>query len=360
MHTIAAAMEMPELIDPTSPEQCALEAGLHYVTDDATGYTRKLNGKGYVYFDTRGNKITNQSTINRINNLRIPHIWEKVWISPNPKGHLQATGIDTRNRKQYRYHSEWSSQRSCLKFSRMKSVGEALPALRKQIEEDLNRKQYDKRKVLATVAAVLDSTLIRIGNAAYEKTNSSYGLTTLRDKHVKESKNGMMITFAGKKGVEQEIPITDKRLQKLVKKCKEIPGYKLFQYYQEDGSRCPVDSGDVNNYLREATSLDITAKDFRTWGGSIEALSILIDTPPAKDEKEAKQAVTNTIKGVAERLGNTVAVCRKYYVHPLILNSYTEGKLHDFVEKWSSLNRSGSRQLSTEEKILLKFLEEEA
>ncbi len=353
-------MEMPELIDPTSPEQCALEAGLHYVSDDSKGYTRELNGKGYVYYDTRGNKITNESTIKRINSLRIPHIWENVWICPNAKGHLQATGIDTKNRKQYRYHPEWSSQRSCLKFSRMQAVGEALPSLRKQIEKDLDRSTYDKQKVLATVAAVLDSTLIRIGNATYEKTNKSYGLTTLRDRHVKEDKNGVRITFAGKKGVEHEVPITDKRLQKLVKKCKEIPGYKLFQYYNEDGSRCPVDSGDVNDYLREATGLDITAKDFRTWGGSIEALSILIDTPPAKDEKEAKQAITNTIKGVAERLGNTVAVCRKYYVHPLILDTYSLGKLHDFVEKHSDLSRKGSRQLSTEEKLFLKLLEESA
>lgn len=337
--------------------KCAADAGLRYITDKVKGYTRRRAGKGYIYFDTRGNRITHKAILQRIKSLTIPHIWTNVWISPYADGHLQATGLDTKKRKQYRYHPKWEAQRSCIKYSKLLELGNALPQMRKRIEEDLQEQKLTKRKVLATLAAILDRTFIRIGNDQYSKTNKSYGLTTLRDKHVQEHNEGLTIAFKGKKSVYQEINIEDAQLAKIIKKCKDIPGYRLFQYYDEEGNKQPITSGDVNEYLKEISGIDLTAKDFRTWGGSVEALRMLLDAEAPEKEKEIKKVVMGAVKSVAQKLGNTVAVCRSYYIHPLVMNTYSESKLKKFVEEHSSINRSGSRLLSTEEKLFMKLLE---
>jgi DNA topoisomerase-1 len=350
---------MENLIEENFALKCAEEAGLRYAPDSIKGYTRRRAGKGYAYYDTRGNKITNQATLARIRSLNIPHIWTNVWISPYKDGHLQATGIDTKKRKQYRYHPKWEEQRSGAKYSKMLQLGKALPQMRKQIEEDLKEEKLTRRKVLATLAALLDRTFIRIGNDYYSENNKSYGLTTLRDKHLKAEGDAVKIAFNGKKNVYREISIEDERLARIIKKCKDVPGYRLFQYYDNEGNKQPVSSGDVNVYLREISGIDLTAKDFRTWGGSVEALKVLLDSEAPEKEKDIKKVVTGAVKAVSQKLGNTVAVCRSYYIHPLVMNTYSESRLQQFVQKNTTIGHSGSRLLSTEEKLFMKLLESE-
>jgi len=345
-----------EMIEAVTPSQYAKEAGLRYVNDETLGFTRRREGEGYVYLDKHEKPIADEKILQRIKSLNIPHIWENVWICPLANGHLQATGMDTKGRKQYRYHAEWQKVRSTAKFNKMQAFGEALSRIREEMEKDLKKALFSREYVLATVATVLDNTHIRIGNDCYEKDNRSYGLTTLRNKHIKEEGSALKFSFVGKKGVLQEIRLTDKKLSRIVKKCSELPGYRLFQYIDEEGNKCPVGSEDVNNYLKEISGLDLTAKDFRTWGGSVEALKMLAACEPAESENERKKNVVEAVKTVALKLGNTAAVCRNYYIHPLILETYMEGKLSLFVEKNQYIEGVENDRLSDEEKLFIKLL----
>ncbi|MHC2992927.1 DNA topoisomerase I [Pontibacter sp. HJ8] len=338
------------------PALSAEWAGLRYTTDEKPGITRKKAGSGYTYLDRKGERVTDEKTLARIRKLVIPPAWTEVWISPSAKGHLQATGRDAKGRKQYIYHPDWQQARNLTKFGRMITFGKTLPVLRQQIEEDINSKHLDKRKVTAVVLSILDNALIRIGNRHYAKSNQSYGLTTLRDRHV--TFNGSTITFAfkGKKGVEHEIDLKDRRLANLVKKCKDIPGYDLFQYYDENGQRQTLESGDVNEYLREITAHDFTAKDFRTWGGTVRMVEclerVLDDEPEMEKEKSIKEAVKHVAKG----LGNTPSVCSKYYIHPEVVTLFREDKLLNYLKKHDA-SKSKNPHMTAMEEFVLKMLE---
>ncbi|PKV75686.1 DNA topoisomerase-1 [Pontibacter ramchanderi] len=338
------------------PALSAEWAGLRYTSDEKPGLTRKKAGNGFYYLNSKGEKVSDEKTLERIKKLVIPPAWTEVWISNTPRGHLQATGRDDKGRKQYIYHPEWQNARNLTKFGRMIAFGKSLPALREHIQKDIQSRKLDKRKVTALVLSILDNALIRIGNRAYAKSNKSYGLTTLRDRHVTFNGSTVTFSFVGKKGVEQKIDLKDRRLAQLVKKCKDIPGYDLFQYYDEDGERQTLESGDVNEYLREVTAHDFTAKDFRTWGGTVrmvECLERVIDENPEIDkEKGIKEAV----KEVAKGLGNTPTVCSKYYIHPEVVNLFREDKLLNYLKKHDP-TRSKTEQLSSMESFVLKMLE---
>lgn len=321
----------------TDPEHTAVLAGLHYVTDEEPGYRRKRWGRGFTYVDPKGDTVTDDNVRARIESLVIPPAWTNVWICSSPDGHLQVTGRDEKGRKQYIYHSEWDRIRNETKFSRMIPFGEALPELRLRTERDLRRQKLSRDKVLATVLTLLDRTLIRVGNDMYARENSSYGLTTLRDRHVDFSTQGVSFCFKGKSGIQHTIELSDPRLARIVRSCREIPGYDLFQYYDENGSRRTVSSTEVNAYIRDTTGQDFTAKDFRTWGGSVRAATVLDAIGPAESEKMAKKNVVDTVKRVAAELGNTPAICRKYYIHPALIEAYETGSFypawHRFLEE---------------------------
>lgn len=332
----------------------ASRAGLRYLPDTQAGIRRRRTGKGFTYLRANGEKVTDPKTIDRIKKLVIPPAWQDVWISPSPNGHIQATGRDTKGRKQYIYHPGWQQVRSLTKFGRMLEFGECLPEIRKQIRKDLGARKLDKRKITAVVVDLLDHCFIRIGNKNYTKENKSFGLTTLRDKHVKIEGSLIRFRFVGKKGVEQEIDVKDKRLARLVKQCQDIPGHDLFQYYDENGQRQTLESGDVNEYLHQLTQYDFTAKDFRTWAGTVlmvESLEkVLHDNPQINKEKAIKEAV----KLVAKGLGNTPAVCHKYYIHPQVANLFREDKLFSFLQQHDAPGSSG--ELSGTERLVIQML----
>jgi len=309
----------------TEPEDSADLAGLVYVTDADPGLTRRRRGKGFSYHDPGGDLVADAER-DRIEALVIPPAWDDVWICPLPNGHLQATGRDAKGRKQYRYHPRWNEVRNRVKFNRLVPFGEALPTIRSRVESDLGRKKLGRDKVLALAVRLLDETLVRIGNPEYAESNGSYGLTTLRDKHVEFDGAEVRFSFVGKSGKEHDLALCDRRLARLVKACRDIPGYTLFQYHTERGKDA-IDSGDVNAYLRETTSESFSAKDFRTWGGTVLAAKALRARGEAEDEQVADQHCVDVVKEVAEGLGNTVAVCRKYYIHPGIVAAYCEGDL---------------------------------
>ena len=338
----------------TDPTLSAERAGLHYVSDDEPGITRKPWGRGFTFLDPEGEHIQDEAERARLEALVIPPAWTDVWICPSPEGHLQATGRDDRGRKQYLYHPEWERVRNETKFSRMVLFGETLPQLRARCESDLRRRGLPRDKVLATAVTLLDRTLIRIGNPAYAKENQSFGLTTLRDRHVDFNGAKCTFSFQGKSGKKHCIELDDRRLARIVRRCRDIPGYELFQYYDENDERGVIGSSDVNAYLRETPGEDFTAKDFRTWGGTVHAAMVLDDLGEAEDEKEAQKNVVAMVKRVAERLGNTTAVCRKYYVHPAIIDAYLQGEL---CAAWTDcLKREGEPQLEPEENAVLHFL----
>lgn len=337
------------------PAGSASAVGLRYMPDTGKGIGRQLTGKKFTYSDAKGAPVTDNKTLARINNLKIPPAWTDVWICPSPNGHIQATGRDQKGRKQYIYHAKWRDARSLTKFGRMIAFGESLPQLRKTIQADLSLNELTKRKIAAIVVNLLDNSLIRIGNRYYAKENKSYGLTTLRDKHVKIEGDNIRFSFVGKKGVEHEIDIRDRRLAKLVKKCKDIPGYDLFQYYDEDGNRQTLESGDVNEYIQEISQHDFTAKDFRTWGGTVlmvECLEALLDEKP---EEKKEKTVKEALKQVAKGLGNTPTVCSKYYVHPQVVQLFTDDKLFDFL-KTHDATGSADPYISPNEKLVLAML----
>jgi len=314
---------------PASPSDAAAQsaraAGLRYVTDAEPGITRRRRGRGFSYHLPDGS-LASDAERQRAEALVIPPAWEDVWVCLDPDGHLQATGRDEKGRKQYRYHPEWQRTRNEAKFSRMIPFGEALPALRERVEGDLRRRGLPREKVLALAVQLLDQTLIRIGNTEYAE-DGSYGLTTLRDRHVDFEGEAVRFSFVGKSGKEHALTLKDRRLARMVKACRDIPGYTLFQFRTEDGGRDAIDSGDVNAYLREATGEPVSAKDFRTWGGTVLAAKAFRARGGAETDAEAEAHAREVCKEVADALGNTVAVCRSFYIHPAIPEAYREGAL---------------------------------
>lgn len=298
-------------------------AHLRYVDQaEMPGLTRQKHGSGFRYLTARGHVVRNARTLRRIEQLVIPPAWTDVWICPDPHGHLQATGLDHRRRKQYLYHPRWREVRDTTKFAKMLDFARALPKLRKRVNADLRLRGLPREKVLAAVVKLLEVTRIRIGNDEYAESNKSYGLTTLRDRHATVRGSKVCFDFVGKSGVRHEIDIHSPRLAAIIKKCQDLPGQKLFEYHDEDGTVRNVSSSDVNDYLREITGDDFTAKDFRTWGGTLLALQALRECESSDSTTARKRNVVAAIKTVAERLGNTPAVCRKCYIHPAIIDAY--------------------------------------
>jgi DNA topoisomerase I len=310
---------------PAPPRTIDVE-GLRYTSDSQSGFRRVLRGKHFVFYDTRGRRITDAAVIQRIRKLAIPPAYKDVWICPYANGHLQATGRDARGRKQYRYHPQWREQRDSTKFDRMLEFGRALPRIRRRVARDLRARALPREKVLATIVRLLECTLIRVGNEEYARANGSFGLTTLRDRHVELKNGALVLEFRGKSGIEQRALVTDRRVARIVRDCRDIPGQELFQWIDEKGERHPVDSSDVNDYLRDASGGTFTAKDFRTWFATLEALTLLRKTR-ARNANEARKQVLATVKAVSEKLGNTPAVCRKCYIHPEVLSAHEAGRL---------------------------------
>jgi DNA topoisomerase-1 len=315
------------------PVESAKAAGLRYVTDDEPGLRRRKRGTGFTYLDPQGRTVKDAATLARIRKLAIPPAWTDVWICPRANGHLQATGRDARGRKQYRYHAEWRQVRDETKFGRMIAFGEALPRIRERIDRDLAQRGLGRDKVLATVVKLLETTLIRVGNLEYAKQNNSFGLTTLRNRHVDVDGSTLRFEFRGKSGQEHSVEIHDRRLARIVRQCRDLPGQALFQYLDDDQTRQTVSSEDVNAYLRETTGEEFSAKDFRTWGGTVLALSALLEAGAAEGEREASHAVVEAVKRVAGQLGNRPAICRKYYVHPVVIESFLGGTLIETLEE---------------------------
>ena len=309
------------------PRDAAAEAGLAYVDDGRPGLTRRKSGKGFSYRDVKGQPVRDKATLERIRKLAIPPAYTDVWICPRANGHIQATGRDAKGRKQYRYHPDFRAARESTKFSRIMAFAEALPGLRARVDADMRRTGLPREKVLATVVHLLETTLIRVGNDDYARTNKSYGLTTLRDPHVKVEGAAMTFRFKGKSGKTWDLSVKDRRVARIVKACQDLPGQELFQYLDDDGARRDVTSQDVNAYLREITGEDFTAKDFRTWAGTVLAALALREFEAFDSQAKAKTNVRAAIEGVAARLGNTPTICRKCYIHPQVLDCYLEGGL---------------------------------
>jgi DNA topoisomerase I len=347
-------------ISPPSSDSIAAakEAGLRYSRDDRPGIRRLRCAKGFRYRGPDGRPIRDAETLRRIRSLVIPPAWTGVWICPEPNGHLQATGRDARGRKQYRYHPSWRKVRDETKYDRVLAFGQALPRLRARIEADLAKPGLPRTKVLATVVRLLETTLIRVGNEEYARTNGSFGLTTLRDRHVKVDGTTVHFAFRGKSGVKHRIDVRDRRLARIVRRCRDLPGDVLFQYLDEEGATRAVDSADVNEYLREIAGEEFTAKDFRTWAGTVLAAPALLEFEAFTSEAQAKRNVAAAIAVVAQRLGNTVAVCRKCYIHPIVVTSYLDGSLLAFRQKLGPKNADESLGLSLEESALLAYLQE--
>jgi DNA topoisomerase-1 len=338
--------------------QMAVEAGLIYVSDAEPGIRRLRAGKGFRYLTPENRRLAAAKELKRIASLAIPPAYRNVWISAKARGHLQATGRDARGRKQYRYHAEWRQVRDTAKFDRMVAFGEALPKLRRKLKRDLGLPGLPREKVLAVIVSILDATRVRIGNTEYARDNKSFGLTTLRNRHVSFIRDGRAIlNFRGKGGVQHEVLIDDKRIAQIMRRCQEIPGQHLFQYVSDDGQRCPVDSGQVNDFLREAMGDDFTAKDFRTWGATLQAITLLAGTPlpDPSIEQALKKEIVDVVKRVAVELRNTPAVCRKSYINPAIFDAWRSGLIHETFN--GGLNVAAPRKAET---LVLAFLRMEA
>ncbi len=334
-------------------ERTAAAVNLVYVQDSQPGISRVRKGKHFLYYHL-GHRIGDPIILERINSLVIPPAWEKVWICPEANGHLQATGFDTHQRKQYKYHALWNQLRNHTKFYRLLEFGKTIPAMRSRIEQDLALPGLPPNKVLAAVVSLMEQTSIRVGNSFYEKLYGSFGLTTLKDKHVNISGNQLKFSFTGKKGVKHSISLKSHRLARIVKNCRDIPGKELFQYYDVDGNHKVIDSGMVNNYLKAITSQDFTAKDFRTWAGSLQALTILAAMEPANTQTDIKKNLIAMLDEVAIHLGNTRSVCKKYYVHPKIIALYESGKLQEYIHL---PRRNNDSLLRPDETLLLTILQ---
>ncbi len=336
--------------------ESAEAAGLRYVSDTMPGISRKRAGTGFSYAGPDGTRITDRKQLARIRSLAIPPAYSDVWICPSSNGHIQATGRDARGRKQYRYHPRWREIRDETKFGRMLEFSRKLPAIRKQVDRDLARPSLTREKVLATLVRLLECTGIRVGNDEYAKANRSFGLTTLRDHHVEISGSKLRFQFRGKGGKIHDVALTDRQLARIVARCQAVPGETLFQYVDADGVRQTVDSGDVNAYLREITGEDFSAKDFRTWAGTIQAVEILRELGPVESERDAKSAILKAIDQVAERLNNTRAVCRKYYVHPAVFETYQAGTMLEALGNGNGTAAAARAALSAQERAVVRLL----
>jgi DNA topoisomerase-1 len=325
----------------------AHQAGLHYTSDRKPGIRRVRRGKAFRYLDARGKPVTSKAELTRIRALVIPPAWTGVWICPDARGHLQATGRDARGRKQYRYHPKWRQVRDDTKYGRMIAFGRALPKIRRRTDADLRQAGLPKTKVLAAVVKLLEKTFIRVGNDEYARANRSFGLTTMKDGHVKISGSKVRFIFRGKSGVEHELTLEDRRLATVVKQCRDLPGQELFQYRDQDGRVVDVGSADVNEYLKEMTGEDFTSKDFRTWAGTLIAATLLRDYEAVDSEARAKKNIVQAIEEVAKRLGNTRAVCRKCYVHPAVIESYLDGSMVEMSNTIAQRAARATRAIGT-------------
>uniref|UniRef100_B0T804 DNA topoisomerase n=1 Tax=Caulobacter sp. (strain K31) TaxID=366602 RepID=B0T804_CAUSK len=308
----------------TTPAERTL---LAYVNDQEQGLRRIAHGKGFSYVDEDGHPVKDEATLGRIRALAIPPAWTSVWICPDANGHIQAIGRDQKNRKQYRYHPDWRADRDARKYDRMAAFGRALPRLRKRVAADLSRRGLPREKLLAAVVSLLELTLIRVGNDEYAKTNKSFGLTTLQKRHLKLASGGAVFEFVGKSGKKHKTGFRDRRLARIVAACQELRGQRLFQYLDDDGQRRAIESSDVNDYIRAACGEDFSAKDFRTWYGSLAALEALSLSPKPETQTEAKRTLNTCVKAVAGLLGNTPAVCRAAYIHPKVLDAFEASQL---------------------------------
>ncbi|MEK1904820.1 MAG: DNA topoisomerase IB [Pseudomonas sp.] len=334
----------------TAPTPPKLPAGLHYVTDSQPGISRRRLRGQFAYFDSEGKRLRDTVEIRRLERLAIPPAYTDVWICTDPQGHLQAVGRDARGRKQYRYHPRWREVRDSSKYERLLEFGRALPRLRASVDEHLRLRALSQDKVLATVVALLDATLIRVGNPQYSRDNHSFGLTTLRNRHVEIQGNALRFRFRGKSGIEHQLSLNDPRLARIVRRCKELPGQQLFQYLDDEGERRSVSSTEINRYLQHHSGDSFTAKDYRTWAGTTLALQYL-DEATNTNESNPQRVLVEVIKQVAEQLGNTPAICRKCYIHPAVIEAFSDGRL---VQRPQTRRRKG---LSAEESRLLRFLE---
>ncbi|HKP32847.1 MAG TPA: hypothetical protein VJT83_08970 [Chitinophagaceae bacterium] len=339
----------------SDPEKAAKAADLVYVTNTTEGYRREKKGKNFLYYDGK-KQITDKKTIERIKKLVLPPAWTEVWICKIANGHLQATGLDAMGRKQYKYHPLWGNLRNETKFHRLLEFGKALPALRLQVEKDLCSSELDEKKVLATVVSLMERTFIRVGNSGYEKLYGSYGLTTMKDGHVSIKGNHIRFSFKGKKGVYHDISVRNKKLSKIVQACKDIPGKELFQYYEGDNKKS-IDSGSVNTYIKEITGKDFTAKDFRTWAGTVAILQQFRAIGAAATENETKKNIVAALDEVSKKLGNTRTICKKYYVHPGVIRLYEENNLEKYFKELDKLEECDNEtDLTSDEKMLMKIL----
>jgi DNA topoisomerase I len=339
------------------PVESARAAGLRYTTDTKPGIRRRKHGSTFEYVGPDGRVIRNRVELERIRALVIPPAWRDVWISPDPRGHLQATGRDARGRKQYRYHALWREVRDETKYERMIAFAEALPGIRRRTAEDLRKSGLPREKVLATVVQLLEKTLIRVGNDEYARQNQSFGLTTLRDGHVEVSGARVRFTFRGKSGIEHEVDLNDRRLAHIVKQCRDLPGYDLFQYVADGGERQAVESGEVNAYLKEISGEDFTSKDFRTWAGTVLAAQTLRDFEAFDSDAQARKNIVRAVESVAKRLGNTKAVCRKCYIHPAVLEAYMDRSMLKTVAQRARRAAQTIETLSEAEAAVLGLLQ---
>jgi DNA topoisomerase-1 len=353
----AATVETPPSSPRTIEMDAASAAGLRHVSDEGPGLSRRRSGKGFSYRDAKGAPVQDKAVLARIRTLAIPPAWTDVWICPRANGHIQATGRDARGRKQYRYHPDWRLARDATKYEHIMEFAHGLPRLRARVATDMARRGLGREKVLATVTHLLDTTLIRVGNEDYAQANQSYGLTTLRNRHVAVEGGELRFHFKGKSGKMWKLRLRDRRVAKVVRACQELPGQELFQYIDEDGERQTVDSADVNAYLREASGRDITAKDFRTWAGTVLAAMALSEFEKFDSSTAAKRNVKAAIERTAARLGNTPTICRKCYVHPEVLDSYMQGSLLVQVKREVEAElREELDELRPEEAAVLAFL----
>lgn len=338
--------------------KAAKVADLRYVTDKQPGIQRIKKGQGFVYI-YNGQPLEDEAELERIRKLAIPPAWTNVWICPKANGHIQATGFDLCNRKQYRYHELWHTLRNETKFHHLYEFGKLLPSLRLKLEEDLTKRELTEEKVIATVISLMERTYIRIGNNDYEKLYGSYGLTTLKDKHVKVDGDTIKFSFKGKKGIDQDISLRNRKLARVVQACRDIPGKELFQYYDAEGNKKPIDSGSVNSYIKDATGGDFTAKDFRTWAGTLNIIRAFKALGEAPSESDCKKNVIAALDEVSKKLGNTRTVCKKYYVHPGIIRLYEENNLNKYLKELDAIEKPDDLSgLTSEERVLMKILQQ--